>query len=134
MLRILGLASAIALLCGLVTAHADVKKPTKRLTGVAAYYDTHYSGRTASGERYDPTKFTAAHKTLPFGTRLRVTTKGGRSVDVVVNDRGPFTKGRMLDLSLAAAKQLRMISRGLVSVTAEIEPATFTTAATPPKN
>jgi|SRR6185369_875867 len=131
-MRIFWLASAAVLLCGLGTAHADEKKPAKRLTGIAAYYDTHYSGRTASGERYDPTKFTVAHKTLPFGTRLRVTTKGGRSVDVVVNDRGPFTKGRTFDLSLAAAKELRMLSRGLVSVTAEIQPATFTSASTPP--
>jgi rare lipoprotein A len=89
---------------------------------VAAYYDKGYKGKTAAGERYDPAKFTAAHKTLPFGTRLRVTDKrSGRSVDVVVNDRGPFTRGRVLDLSLAAAKELGMIDRGLTHVTADIQ-------------
>jgi rare lipoprotein A len=74
---------------------------------------------------YDPHKFTAAHRTLPFGTRLKVTDRRtGRSVEVTVNDRGPFTRGRVLDLSLAAAKQLRMLDRGLVRVTADVESAT----------
>jgi rare lipoprotein A len=95
---------------------------TRQFSGVAAYYDNGYRGKTAAGERYDPHKFTAAHKTLPFGTRLRVTDKhSGRSVDVVINDRGPFTRGRVLDLSLAAAKQLDMIDRGLTQVTADIQ-------------
>jgi rare lipoprotein A len=94
----------------------------KEFSGVAAYYSQGYHGRTARGDRYDPEKFTAAHKTLPFGTRLRVTDKKtGRTVEVVVNDRGPFTKGRVLDLSLAAAKELRMIGRGIARVTASIE-------------
>jgi rare lipoprotein A len=92
-----------------------------RLTGVAAYYDLHYHGRTASGARYDPQAFTAAHKTLPFGTRLKVTDdRTGRSVAVTVNDRGPFNRGRMLDLSLAAAKRLGIIRRGLAHVTASV--------------
>ena len=69
-----------------------------------------------------PSKFTAAHRTLPFGTRLRVTdAKTHRSVVVIVNDRGPFTKGRVLDLSLAAAKALHMPDRGLIRVTAAVE-------------
>ena len=94
----------------------------RQFSGVAAYYSTNYSGRTARGDRYDPTKLTAAHRSLPFGTRLRVTDpRSQRSVVVVVNDRGPFTKGRVLDLSLAAAKALRMMDRGLVKVTAVIE-------------
>jgi len=77
---------------------------------------------TASGESYDPKKFTCAHRTLPFGTRLRVTDpKSRRSVVVTVNDRGPFTKGRVIDLSLAAAKELRMIGRGLMKVTAALQ-------------
>jgi len=125
------LASGLALLCGVASTQAE-SGGAKRLSGIAAFYDTHYKGATASGERYDPNKYTAAHKTLPFGTRLRVTAKGGRSVEVVVNDRGPFTKGRILDLSLAAAKALRMTDRGLMPVTAEIQPATFTSASTPP--
>jgi rare lipoprotein A len=95
---------------------------SRRFSGVAAYYSTNYSGRTACGDRYNPAKFTAAHRSLPFGTRLRVTdSRSQRSVVVVVNDRGPFTKGRVLDLSLAAAKELRMMDRGLVKVTAVIE-------------
>jgi rare lipoprotein A len=94
----------------------------RQFSGVAAFYSTNYSGRTACGDRYDPVKFTAAHRSLPFGTRLRVTDpRSQRSVVVVVNDRGPFTKGRVLDLSLAAAKALRMMDRGLVKVTAVIE-------------
>jgi len=107
---------------------------SRQFTGIAAFYSTDYSGRTARGERYDPKKFTAAHRSLPFGTRLRVTDpKSRRSVVVVVNDRGPFTKGRVLDLSLAAAQALRMTGRGLMRVTAAVEPdAKFTTATTKP--
>ena len=127
----LWLASGLALVFSVAVAQAE-SGGVKRLGGIASFYDTHYSGPTASGERYDPAKFTAAHKTLPFGTHLRVTAKGGRSVEVVVNDRGPFTKGRMLDLSLAAAKALRMTGRGLIPVTAEVQPAAFTSASTPP--
>ena len=92
-----------------------------KFSGVAAYYSTHYHGRTASGAPYNPNSYTAAHKTLPFGTRLHVTDKrSGRSVEVVVNDRGPFTPGRVLDLSLAAARQLQMTQRGLARVTASV--------------
>src|SRR5262245_12008916 len=94
----------------------------RKLSGIASFYGTNYSGRTARGERYDPKKFTAAHRTMPFGTRLRVTdARSRRSVVVVVNDRGPFIKGRVLDLSLAAAQELGMIGRGLLKVTAVIE-------------
>ena len=99
----------------------------RQFTGIAAYYSTDYSGRTACGDKYDPKKFTAAHRSLPFGTRLRVTDqRSQRSVVVVVNDRGPFSKGRVLDLSLAAAKALHMTGRGLLKVTAVIEPAATT--------
>ena len=107
-----------------------VAQSARQFTGIAAYYSTDYSGRTARGDRYDPTKFTAAHRNLPFGTRLRVTDpRSKRSVVVVVNDRGPFSKGRVLDLSLAAAKALNMTGRGLLNVTAVVEPvpAMFTT-------
>jgi rare lipoprotein A len=110
-----------------------VAQSRHQFTGIAAYYSPGYSGRTARGDRYDPAKFTAAHRTLPFGTRLRVSDpRSRRSVIVVVNDRGPFTKGRVLDLSLAAAKALHMTGRGLLRVTAVEEPdAEFTTAITP---
>ena len=110
------------LLCCALTGSAFAQS-SKQFSGVAAYYSTDYSGRTARGDRYDPTKFTAAHRSLPFGTRLRVTDpKTRRSVVVVVNDRGPFTKGRVLDLSLAAAKALHMTGPGLMRVTAMAEP------------
>ena len=97
---------------GCVVSNMAMAQP-REFSGVAAYYSSDYSGRTACGERYDPKKYTAAHRSLPFGTRLRVTDpKSRRSVTVVVNDRGPFTRGRVLDLSLAAAKALRMMDRG----------------------
>jgi rare lipoprotein A len=115
--------TAIAMLC-ISTAGSAFAQGPKQFSGIAAFYSADYSGRTACGDRYDPNKFTAAHRSLPFGTRLRVTDpKSRRSVVVVVNDRGPFTKGRVLDLSLAAAKALRMTGRGLMNVTAEIQPA-----------
>ena len=99
-------------------------------SGSAAYYSEDYKGRTASGAAYDPNKFTCAHRTLPFGTRLRVTDRRShRSVVVVVTDRGPFNKGRTIDLSLAAAKVLRMTGRGVIAVTATIENAAEKAAA-----
>jgi rare lipoprotein A len=112
--------AAVAVVC-LGGAPAEAYSQ-KTFAGIAAFYDKDYSGRTAAGERYDPSKFTAAHRTLPFGTHLRVTDKKThRSVVVVVNDRGPFNKGRVLDLSLAAAKALHMTGRGIIRVTAAVE-------------
>ncbi|MFY9686523.1 MAG: septal ring lytic transglycosylase RlpA family protein [Pseudolabrys sp.] len=131
------LSSGLAAFAAVLTWGASdvaVAQSPRQYTGVAAYYSTDYSGRTASGDRYDPNKFTAAHRSLPFGTRLRVSDpRSRRSVVVMVNDRGPFTKGRVLDLSLAAAKVLNMTGRGLLKVTAVVEPdTTFTTATTKP--
>ena len=100
----------------------SVAESAQKLSGIASFYGTNYSGRTARGERYDPKKYTAAHRTMPFGTRLRVSdARSRRSVVVVVNDRGPFIKGRVLDLSFAAAQELGMIDRGLLQVTAVVE-------------
>lgn len=91
-------------------------------SGKAAFYSQDYKGVTASGAQYDPAKFTCAHRTLPFGTRLLVTdTASRRSVVVVVTDRGPFNDGRAIDLSLAAAKSLRMIERGIIRITATVQ-------------
>ena len=74
--------------------------------GVASWYGREFAGhRTASGERFDPAQYTAAHRTLPFGSRVRVT-HNGRSVVVRINDRGPFHGGRVIDLSQAAAEQI----------------------------
>ncbi|MBP3626243.1 MAG: septal ring lytic transglycosylase RlpA family protein, partial [Peptococcaceae bacterium] len=74
--------------------------------------------RTASGERYDKNAFTAAHKTLPFGTIVRVTAEWNqKSVEVRITGRGPFKKGRVIDLSTAAAAELGMLSKGVGDVT-----------------
>ena len=114
--------AAFALACTVASGEATAADGAKRITGIAAYYSKDYRGKTASGANYDPNKFTCAHRTLPFGTRLRVTdARSNRSVTVVVNDRGPFTKGRVIDLSLAAAKTLKMLDRGLTRVTASVE-------------
>lgn len=113
--------AGLVLFSSFVTAGAFAETG-RQFSGVAAYYSPDYSGRTACGDRYDPNKFTAAHRSLPFGTRLRITDpRSQRTVVVVVNDRGPFTKGRVLDLSLAAAKALHMTGRGLIKVTAAVE-------------
>src|SRR5262245_34227483 len=101
--------AAVAVLAGCFVSSHALAQNGRQFSGVAAFYSTDYVGRTACGERYDPSKFTAAHRTLPFGTRLRVTDpRSSRSVVVTVNDRGPFSKGRVLDLSLAAARALHM--------------------------
>jgi rare lipoprotein A len=86
-------------------------------SGHAAYYG---GGRTASGERSGPNQLTAAHRTLPFGSRVLVTNlRNGRSVTVRINDRGPFGRGRIIDVSVAAARQLGMIGSGIAMVTVE---------------
>ena len=87
-------------------------------SGVASYYDIHYRGRTASGVQYNPNSLTAAHKTLPFGSRVRVTNaRTGRSVVVRINDRGPFAGGRVIDLSKAAAQAVGISGVGRVKLT-----------------
>jgi rare lipoprotein A len=94
---------------------------------MATYYADRFRGRkTASGERYDPRRLTAAHKTLPLGTVVRVirVDEGGAAVSepvvVRINDRGPYSAGRIIDLSMAAAKQLDMLRAGVVRVRVEI--------------
>ena len=90
--------------------------------GVASYYGHELAGnRTASGERFNPSGLTAAHRSLPLGTKLRVTNKSnGETVIVRVNDRGPFVKSRLLDVSLGAAKQIGMVRTGTARVSIEI--------------
>jgi len=87
-------------------------------TGRASWYGPGFHGkRTASGERYDKHDLTAAHRTLPHGTRILVTNlSNGRSVTVRINDRGPFARGRVLDLSYAAAQEIGMIGSGTAPV------------------
>jgi rare lipoprotein A len=94
---------------------------TFRQTGIATWYGKRFHGRrTASGERYDMHALTAAHRTLPLGACVRVTALGGaRSVIVRINDRGPFVRGRIIDLSYAAAQALGVGSAGNAQVTLE---------------
>jgi rare lipoprotein A len=88
---------------------------------VASFYGERFHGRTtASGARYDMHALTCAHPSAPFGARLRVTDlESGRSVVVTVTDRGPFVRGRIVDLSLAAARRLGMVERGVARVRVE---------------
>lgn len=94
----------------------------QREVGVASYYSDRYHGkRTASGEPYNMNEMTAAHRRLPFGAKVRVTNlRNNRSVLVRINDRGPFVRGRVIDLSLAAARKLDMVRAGVTKV--EIAP------------
>ena len=92
--------------------------------GGASWYARYFQGRrTANGERYDQNQLTAAHKTLPFGTVVRVRSEvNGKEVDVRINDRGPFVAGRVIDLSQAAAKALGMLQLGVKRVTLLLPP------------
>ena len=101
---------------------ASEKRSSKRQTamlGLASYYSEDTG--TASGDRFDKHGLTAAHPTLPFGTRLRVTNvRNGRSVTVRVNDRGPFVGGRIIEVTSAAAEALGMVNAGIAKVTLDV--------------
>ncbi len=102
--------------------NAPNKSTTKNTiteTGFASYYaDKFESKPTASGQKYSSVKFTAAHRTIAFGTLVTVTNiSNGKSVTVTINDRGPFVSGRIIDLSKVAAKQIEMLRSGIVKVT-----------------
>jgi rare lipoprotein A len=88
-------------------------------SGMASYYGNESGSKTASGQHFNQNAMTCAHRSLPFGTKLRVT-HGDRSVVVTVNDRGPFVRGRVLDLSTAAARAVGLTSAGVGRVTAEV--------------
>ena len=87
--------------------------------GIASFYGSESGSKTASGQRFNENDMTAAHRSLPFGTKLRVTHRG-RSVVVTINDRGPFIRGRVLDLSKGAARAVGLTSSGVGHVTAEV--------------
>ncbi len=89
-----------------------------RSVGMASYYSSGLSGKkTASGKLYDPNKLTAAHKTLPIGTMVKVTNlSNNKQVVVKINDRGPYVRGRIIDLSYSAARQLGMLKDGVAKV------------------
>ncbi|WP_456620770.1 septal ring lytic transglycosylase RlpA family protein [Bradyrhizobium sp. P5_C12] len=88
-------------------------------SGMASFYGNESGSRTASGQRFNQNAMTAAHRSLPFGTKLRVT-HGGQSVIVTINDRGPFIRGRVLDLSTGAARAIGLTGAGVGRVTAEV--------------
>lgn len=105
----IALAATAAICAGMLTAANDAEAAQN--CGRASWYAL--TSKTASGERMNPSAMTAAHRSLPFGTKLKVNNpKNGRSVVVRINDRGPFIKGRVLDLSKAAAQQLGFVRAG----------------------
>ena len=102
-----------------VARFAPVPRPSLKVeTGQASWYgQTHHGRLTASGERFDMNALTAAHPTLPFGTRLRVVNlDNDRHVDVRINDRGPIVPGRIIDLSYGAARALGAVGAGVIPV------------------
>jgi rare lipoprotein A len=124
---------ASSLLLGLIgCAQTTATQPKSTITvtgprgpsqeGNATFYGREaHGGPTASGERFNMYAMTAAHKTLPMGTRVRVTNlRNGRSVTVRINDRGPYARGRIIDVSYAAAKELGMLEAGVVPVRVEV--------------
>ena len=93
---------------------------SRSFSGKASFYGNESGSRTASGQRFNQEAMTAAHRTLPFGTRVKVT-HAGRSVVVTINDRGPFIRGRVLDLSKGAARAVGLTGRGVGHVVAEVQ-------------
>src|SRR3982751_3834370 len=102
-----------------LNANASIGSSGPGLVGKASYYGNESGSRTASGQRFNQNAMTAAHRSLPFGTKLRVTHRG-QSVVVTINDRGPFIKGRVLDLSPGAARAIGLTGAGVGHVTAEV--------------
>ena len=100
---------------GIVEEPVPATEPVEMIGGgEASWYGAQFAGRrTASGERFNPAEMTAAHRTLPFGSKVRVThARSGKSVVVRINDRGPFTHSRVIDLSQAAAREIGIVSAG----------------------
>lgn len=113
----LSFSAALAVLLSAAAAYSIGTRPAEAGSqcGRASWYKL--GGKTASGERNNPSAMTAAHRSLPFGTRVRVENlKNGKFVVVRINDRGPYTGGRVIDLSRAAAQQLGMLSSGTAKV------------------
>lgn len=114
--------AAAVISCAYLTASAMAHPVKRSLTGTASWYGGQFHGRqTANGEKYDMNSLTAAHKTLPFGTKVRVTNRAnGKSVVVRVNDRGPYAGDRILDLSRGAAAKVGMLRSGIAKVQVDI--------------
>ncbi|WP_322969265.1 septal ring lytic transglycosylase RlpA family protein [Faecalibacter sp. LW9] len=101
---------------------AVVEEAKNRITGIVSWYADKFHGKkTSSGEVYDKKELTAAHRTLPFGTKVKVTNvKNGKSVIVKINDRGPHTKSRVLDLSRAAFEEIGSVNSGTLNIEMEV--------------
>ena len=101
---------------------AHAAKAAKKMVGFASFYATKFNGRrTASGEKFDNNALTAAHKSLPFGSKVQVTNvRNGKSVVVRINDRGPYVRGRIIDLSKAAARKIGIGRTGTARVKLEV--------------
>ena len=113
--------TTLAVACAFVLSATARAEPPTRVVQASWYGAEFRNRRTASGERFDPESLTGAHRTLPLGSRLKVTNlRNGRSVLIMITDRGPFRKNRDLDLSLGAARMLDMVERGVERV--RIEP------------
>jgi rare lipoprotein A len=115
------LAVVLLVSCSPRSSRRPAGKVVFRQEGIASWYGGKFHGRlTASGERYNKYGISAAHRTLPLGTVVRVTHIGnGRKLTVRINDRGPFVEGRIIDLSLGAARKLDMVKEGIARVTLE---------------
>ncbi len=129
LLRVIGASLVLTVLCvGCVSsprftmAKPAVIESSYTEEGVASYYAEEFHGRTTSnGEQYDMNAMTAAHRTLPFGTKVKVTNReNGKSVIVRINDRGPFKDDRLIDLSYAAAKKIELVGSGTAAVKIEL--------------
>jgi peptidoglycan lytic transglycosylase len=112
---------SLLLLAG-IDAQAAGIAPGHTQAGIASYYHDRFHGRrTASGTAYNKNALSAAHKTLPLGSKVKVTdTRSGRSVVVNINDRGPYAKGRVIDLSRAAAQEIGLNKKGVAKVKIEV--------------
>lgn len=124
--RIVGIFLLLLLIAGCATKRVPVVEPVRKghqERGLASWYGKPYHGRkTASGEKYDMHSVSAAHRTLPFGSVVKVTNlENGRSLKIRINDRGPFVDGRIIDLSYKAAKKLGMVEAGVVRVKLVVE-------------
>jgi len=106
----------------LFTFNISLVAQAQTQTGKASFYADKFEGRpTASGEKYKHNKLTAAHKSLPFGTKVKVTNlANSQTVEVVINDRGPYVEGRIIDLSKSAAEQLGFVNQGLADVQVDV--------------
>ena len=115
---------AATLMTGLMTSINTLaaSRGSSTQSGKASYYHDRFHGRkTASGAAYNKNSLSAAHKTLPLGTQVRVTdARSGKSVVVRINDRGPYARGRVIDLSRAAAREIGLVNKGVANVKLEI--------------